>query len=514
MILTDPNRADGHTDEQDSESTESINPFVPMPMAAIWTIRIFAICYTALVCSVALFNSWAGGISMVGIAVSNAWLIFWVFYPFIFYKPTYGWCHPLVLSALLGIVSLVLRKTTLFMTGLSEHIMLVDWSTSELNWIYVYGNFVNSLALIALYVGFSIGPRLRVPGLQAVSAPSPRLYLVLLIFLGISVTAFVLYAQLYGGFYSFVKGLAFGMTKQLDLTEDIDGLGQYTILIKMATIVAVIWVCSVKNAFRDPLFCFVAFAALILAYLSDGKRSNIIYPAVLIALSWVLRNRKVPIIRLGAVGVAAFLLLGFLGLFRSSNWSEKKQLDFDFIQEVSLANLAAKSQEELIKRSSSESTYFAILAKVPHQEKLLYGKTYLEWGLRFIPRELWPDKPRGVDVQANQTFYGADWGLPAGAVGEAYWNFHLPGVLLVFFIFGVCKRWLRDLLIHYPEAPGVMVIYMITLFYLDPSQNGFRTWLYAIAPCLIMLRFGGLLGRSRAGQHTVPNGLPSQSHAG
>jgi hypothetical protein len=103
-----------------------------------------------------------------------------------------------------------------------------------------------------------------------------------------------------------------------------------------------------------------------------------------------------------------------------------------------------------------------------------------------------------VDVQANRAFYGADWGLPPGAVGEAYWNFHVPGVLVVFFLFGVFKRWLANLVIHYPEAPGIMAIYMISLFYFDPSQNGFQAWLYAVVPALLMIRLGGLVKAARS----------------
>jgi len=496
------------------EENAQANPFVPMQRWTVLGILIFGALYLFGVMGVALFNTGTGGISMAWVALSSGWLIFWSFYPFVKFKPEYGWCHPLVLGACVSIVNMVMRSTTLFMSGLDEHIMLPEKWPEELNMIFAYGNFLHSLALIALYIGFARGPRLPVPQWNAPTAASSRLYFVLLIFLGISVAAFVLYIHLYGGLSGFAKSLAFGMAKKIEMTDDnVDGIGPYAVATKMATIVAVVWVCAQAAAFRNPVFWVLGLSALTMAYMSEGKRSGMIFPAILILLCWTLRNRRVPYLRLAAAAVTIFLLFGILALLRSSNWTDTQHLNMSALQETSLAEMASKSQEELLLRSGSASSFFAIIARVPMEEKLLWGKTYLEWGLRFLPREFWPDKPRGVDVQANQTFMGGDWGTPAGPVGEAYWNFHIPGVVLIFFLVGMLKRWLADLLTRHPEAPGVMAIYMITLFYFEPSQNGFRLWIYAIVPALIMIRLGGLIrGRKRVQRSFAPRIRP-QSHA-
>lgn len=499
-------------DEPESAQPEAANPFVPMPRWAILSVLLFGAFYTLVVCSAALNNVRESGDSMVWVALSTVWLLIWIFYPFIAYKPTYGWCHPLILPALLSIINLLPRSTGLFMNGLEEHSMLPGWSQHELNMLYAYGNCVNSLALMATYAGFLMGPRFGVPALQPPTIPRKRLYTVLLFFLGISVVTFLYYAHLYGGLNSHIKSLAFGMAKRIEMAGDVDGIGHYTALMNMATIAAIIWVCAQPGALRNPVFWILAASSLVLAYLCDGKRSSFIYPAILILLCWMLRNRKVPYLRLALVGITAFFLIGLLGLVRSSNWADMNTLNLDAFHETSISEMGTKSLEEMAKRSGSESTFFAILAKVPQEEEMLYGKTYLEWGLRFVPRQLWPEKPRGVDVQANQLFYGADWGLPPGAVGEAYWNFHLPGVLLIFFLMGVFKRWLADLLLNYPTAPSIMVFYMISLFYFDPSQNGFKIWLYAIIPALSMLALGGLLGLRRSALSSGSDLISSPAH--
>ena len=489
------------------------NPFVSIPRPMVLAILFLGAFYTLAVMVLGLSNASQSRTSMVWVTLSSVWLIFWTFYPFIRLKPDYGWCHPLIIAALLGIANLVLRSTGLFVNGLDDHIMLPDKWPEELDMIFAYGNIVNSFALIATYLGFSRGPRFPLPPLHPPTLAPRRLYVILLACFGISLVAVYLYSRIYGGFYSCLKSLAFGMAKKIEFADDdVEGIGQYVVLMRMATVVAVVWVCSRANAFRSPTFWVITLAALGMAYLSEGKRSHMIYPALLIVLCWMMRNRKVPYLRLAVMAVFAFLLLGFLGIFRGSNWSNNDALDLSFIRDTSLAEMSEKSQEELVKRVGSESTFYPILAKVPQQEPLLYGKSYLGWALRFVPREFWPDKPRGVDVLANQTFYGGDWGMPAGPVGEAYWNFHLPGVLIIFFLFGMFKRWFVDLLLRHPDAPGIMAVYMLSIFYFDASENGFRAWLYAILPVLPMLWLGGLLHQKQTPTRRVCVGLPRPSH--
>jgi membrane protein YdbS with pleckstrin-like domain len=58
-----------------------------------------------------------------------------------------------------------------------------------------------------------------------------------------------------------------------------------------------------------------------------------------------------------------------------------------------------------------------------------------------------------------------------------------------------------------------MAIYMITLFYFEPSQNGFRLWIYAIVPALIMIRLGGLIRGRRQVERTFTPRIRPQTHA-
>src|SRR5947209_7527315 len=184
---------------EDSTSTEEAeaNPFLGMPRSARLTILFLGGFYALLVGSMAIFNA-TEGFSMICVGLSSLWLIGWTLYPLLTYKRSYGWCHPLVLLALFGFANLVLRSTGLFISGLSDHIMLSDWSREDLNWLFAYGNFVNSLALMAIYFGFAQGSRNPTPSWTPTSVPPKRMYLVLLIFFVISLGALWSYTTVYG----------------------------------------------------------------------------------------------------------------------------------------------------------------------------------------------------------------------------------------------------------------------------------------------------------------------------
>ncbi len=79
-----------------------------------------------------------------------------------------------------------------------------------------------------------------------------------------------------------------------------------------------------------------------------------------------------------------------------------------------------------------------LIDAVPGELSFQYGRTIARWLLAPIPRSLWPDKPvipPGPEV--GRAVYGQRVaGVPPALVGELYWNFHLPGVVLGAFGFG------------------------------------------------------------------------------
>jgi oligosaccharide repeat unit polymerase len=136
-----------------------------------------------------------------------------------------------------------------------------------------------------------------------------------------------------------------------------------------------------------------------------------------------------------------------------------------------------------------------MLAYVPKREGYLYGATYLAALTLFIPRSIWPDKPGLCGSLAARTFYfdNADWGIPCDSIGEAYWNFGIPGVCVVFFLYGYFHKWLAQSFRKYSGEVSVLVLYTIALFYIRPDTTVIMKTIQLLIQMVILLYLWGAL---------------------
>src|SRR5690606_17147360 len=140
------------------------------------------------------------------------------------------------------------------------------------------------------------------------------------------------------------------------------------------------------------------------------------------------------------VAIVSILLLGALGDFRKATRRVTSVSDVQL--EMSPEGWLFGGLYTLEARGEGVSSAYAILARVPKDEPLRLGETYLAFVTAIVPRSVWPNKPLASGRLAGRTFFNASKGVPTGTVGEAYWNFHVPGVVLVFALWGVFLRWL------------------------------------------------------------------------
>jgi hypothetical protein len=72
--------------------------------------------------------------------------------------------------------------------------------------------------------------------------------------------------------------------------------------------------------------------------------------------------------------------------------------------------------------------------------------------------------------------------------------------MVVFFLCGAFKRWWRNLFIANPGNPGLLVLYILTMFIFGaPSDTQFTQWLFAMVPAVLILYFLGGLRFGRSG---------------
>lgn len=421
--------------------------------------------------------------------ISVWFMIGCLFYPMIWYRREFGFCHPLIFPSLFMFLFFLATRSFVFIFGLRSHMMLPAYSEGQTLVLFAYANFVTAVSFLATYLGFLKGFRIPIPKIRTKEPQALLIWPVILGVFAISAVSFAVYVQLNGGFGGLLLNMARGAGAR-DI-ENEESMGLFLVAIKFSAVVALVWLTASRRPMRDPLFWAMTLSGLAMCYLATGKRAEVVYPAAVLIIGWILIRQKVPYLRLVLAAVATFFLVGLMGMYRWTN-DTSRVANLDFLSDATTGDVAAQTFEELSRRGGENSTYYAVLAYVPDQVPFLWGRSYLENFYRFVPRVFWPKKPRGIGVQAARTFAGVDYGMPPGAIGEAYWNLGLAAVIIVYFLFGTVLRWLGSLLEAHPRSSAVIVFYSMTLFYLNPGQDGFRMWIQIIIPALIFMRILGM----------------------
>jgi len=409
-----------------------------------------------------------------------------------------GWFHPMVFATVYAMVRQLPRRIDTFIHGLSAHTVL-SGNEEHLTRLVAYENFLNALALACTFFGFYLIRSTWLPDIPL--QPPRRLWPVIWGSAIISFVALILLVGLSGDFTQHILNLSLNQSAVVR-DKEIDGTGQLVLPAQWFAWSLVMFLAYRPRVLRNPAFWAVSLVALAMVYLAAGKRSILIAPVGTAAVVWMLTNRRVPIVRMVLLLVGVFVTFSVLLLVRAAISGGAKNLDEVGARVSENLETAFTSQlDEVGTRGGSYSSVYPILEQVPSDSPLLWGETYLTILTRPIPRVLWPSKPRGTDFRAGVTFFNAVWGVPPGPVAEAYWNFHIPGVIGVFFLWGVFNRWIYNVFLAYHEHGLVVFFYAFTLLVLTPTENTITGWMMTLIPTVLFGLATGILGRSAASDH-------------
>ncbi len=413
--------------------------------------------------------------------------------PFFFLRSTLGWFHPLVFGAFLRFVDL-LRRFDMYSWGLDWHRAL-PLNNEELSELIELQLLLHSLSVAATYMGYFLGPRLPLPRLRFTQPKAlvPRLWAIL----AISFVAFVIFITRQGGLSTHIGSWAEGRHGQ------IAGQHYQFALVQLGIPVCWVWLALRRTAIRSPLFWVAALVTLTQSFLVTGSRGTGVYAVVVGLIIWMLRERRISYVRVIGLGIIAIYAITVLGSFRRSGWYG--QPTWDSATDSTFADtVVGGARGELAERSTNADGGLPILAKVPEEVPLLWGSSYLAIMTLPIPRGIFPEKPTMVDGRVGRVFFHMDAGVPAGGVGEAYWNFHIPGVFAIYFLFGMFQSWLARAFLRQPTQPAVLAMYAAALLlFREPSGLSLVQWLLVQVP-LIAILFG--VGALRFG--SAPTRLP------
>jgi oligosaccharide repeat unit polymerase len=426
-----------------------------------------------------------------------------LFAPLLFYRREWGWLHPLLFPGLFSLAKALVSSPGQLLAPLGLfyappdtpliHVALSHWSQHDIAMAMVKSRLLTLLGLAAYYAGFFLAPRPPVPVVEYLRAraAAPKALTVV----GLSLALFAVFMRMRGGIGAHLASFGIGRFRA------VGGLGHFSVLILTGATAALIWFAVDATTTRKPLFWASAALVVPISFLLSGSRSSVISTAVLFVIVWMIRTQKVPAARGLILGVAAIFLVGVLGALRESTYTGR--VDWTIITDANLAEMVDAGQAEMHNRGES-SALLPLVAKVPGRVDFLYGQSYLSAILFFVPRGVWPEKPRGVGPMTNAYIYREEEmhpgeviqgaGIPPGALGEAYWNFYYPGVVLIFLAYGMFHWWLAALLRRNNNVPAVWVLYALTLLITFTSAEVVG-WLQSVIPGIAMMWWMGVLRR-------------------
>ncbi len=417
-----------------------------------------------------------------------------LFLPILFYRKEYGWLHPLIFPLVFSIARAVgSNPITLLGVFYSDemssyasisHVLLYSWRQHDINFVYVYSQIINIVAIISYYVAYFYLPKL--PELK-VKFKQPRGLIGKVAFITfLSIAIFIIYLQYKGGIDKHLLSWASGRFNALA------GDGPIFVLVKMAPYAILIWYTFDRKAERKVLFWIALIITAPMQFILNGSRSSIIYLGAIFVLAAIWKQKKIPQIRIFVFVLLAIVIIGLLGNIRSSTFSGK--VEWTSALDKGLVGLVEDTHEEIARRGESNG-YLAVVAKVPDEVDYLYGESYVSAILFFVPRFIWENKPRGAGAISGERIFNksSGAGIPPGPVGEAYWNFSIFGVALIFLLYGLFHKWLANNMIKYSAEPGYFVFYIITLTIFSPTGIAIVSYFQTVIPVIIILYWAGAI---------------------
>jgi oligosaccharide repeat unit polymerase len=391
-----------------------------------------------------------------------------------------GLLHPFVLPSLFTIAKDLFKNVD----GFAERLVvtppvvltnegLEHLSRVEIAWTEVIHNIFLGGSLLIVYATYFGLSKIKPPELNL--RPAINLIPKLLVVAGIGALIGFYIIQKQGGIEQSIYAMGFGRFRQRDAM----GGGHYAAFSTLLTIATYIWFAARRSAMRNPLFYGLLALSLVISFIVTGSRSGVIYQIVTLICLYIAREHKVPSVAIGLSALVAVVVVGALGqLRRSSNYGS--DLNWEAVTEISAeGSLSAAAQE--IKHRPSGS--FMIIGEAMDRVGPLWGRSYMGVLTFFVPRFVWPNKPRGGGAYANSLLLGNGQleknisggdgqSIPISWQSESYWNFHLVGLLLASFMAGGFYRIVANIFVKYRNVPIVWVFYFFCLFTFRPQSDG------------------------------------------
>jgi hypothetical protein len=459
------------------------SPFLRMPEGWRLFIVVFLLVYEWLFPTIAALNNPdANALFLPRMLIQFVYVLL-LCLPLIFYRREYGFLHPLILPTLFATAKeiakfpaaltspLQLPLVSFEVSSASQAVSIHHLTYGELAWTRLEYGAVQVLALVCFYAGYFAFTRARGDWLRF---HRPRnLGPICFAATMFCVVVGAVFVQLYGGdLSSYLVAMRGGRHGTLA------GNGQFLQIASFAVLPALVWFAYRRRLGFNPWWLLAIVLGSLATIVTTGSRSDLILPLLALVLLWWQKAGRVLIVPTIALVIVGTLVIGAFGSIRQDYNSTT--INTSVLDPSSAGENVAHAQAEFERRNSLETDFAAFAGA--GQNELLLGRSYIGAATFFIPRALWPEKPfnGGVYNQAvnfagrsvSEYKVGKNHGIPMGPVTEAYWNFSLPGVIVIFFLFGMFFRELSAIVWRNANEAGALVAAVwITLSFVGTSLS-------------------------------------------
>lgn len=443
--------------------------------------------YTAIILTVSLFVAATLchaiatlSLPLVALNFAFAFKIAVSLAPFASNPQRFGIFHPLVFPSLWSFAMDGTRKIGVLINGLSGHLQLTI-SADNATYLMAYHELLSALGFACIIVGFFALPKIRLP--FSLPTQTPNLFSKALLLSSLSFLSFALWIKVHGSLAALI--LMRATPKEERLTETIGG--HYIIGTQVFGLVLLVLLAYRPKLFRNLFFWAALTLAMGMIFAATGSRSLAIYTGILACIIYSLRTHKIPYLLLGAGAVASVALLGALQVFRVSQYG-KSEVNLETIQELSFTKALEEGSAHAASRVADNSGSLPILSEVPLNKPMLWGQSYVALISSPFPQAILPlEKPSTVGALNGRRFFNTVASVPPGPIAEAYWNFHIPGILIVFSIWGVALKILYSIVVANRKSEGIVVIYAIFIFHGNPGGDSLFTLIQTFVLLLLII---------------------------
>jgi oligosaccharide repeat unit polymerase len=324
---------------------------------------------------------------------------------------------------------------------------------------------------------------------------STKIRIILILFMFIGFTSFLLLLNNFGGLSSFISNI--GSFRTTELTGSGFLIFPATHLLNLGAILYAVHFMNrgkFKYKLRALLFLFLSIVPAFFM----GFRGLIILPILEYVVVYNYRVRKISFKRILPISIVVIVLFTSYGVVREL----PRGLNTDYESLILLVEENPELVYSVVMRSKGTEVLASVIKKLDETGSYDYGyKSLLEVFTIFIPAKLWNDKPEPSSIRFTTFFFGEDldysrgtqqdtWGgVSPTIIGELYWHFGALGVVLGMFLFGKFIKFIYTgfknnlnnnfvLLIYAEVYPVLLMMAEAIQGYLNGLALYFISWIF------------------------------------